>query len=196
MPTPRSVVTLGPDAESRFWSRVDKGDGTGCWLWTGGKNPVSGYGQFWTRGKPLIVRAHRVALLFAHIAMPDDLEVDHLCRVRLCVRPDHLELVPHRINVLRGTAPTAAQARRTHCKNGHEFTPETTYTPPSRPYSRICKLCPNYLNRNARSEASRRRRALERHLPNTGKRAPVTQRLPGRGDPTFPAPSPRWDAAL
>lgn len=67
------------------------------------------------------------------------LELDHLCRNRRCCRPDHLEPVTHKENVLRGMAPSAINARKTHCKRGHEFTAENIY--PSPDGVRRCREC-------------------------------------------------------
>lgn len=83
--------------------------------------------------------AHRVAYEQAHGPIPAGLEIDHLCRNPLCVNPDHLEAVTHRENVLRGVGPTALNARKTHCKRGHEFSPENTYRDPAG--GRRCRQC-------------------------------------------------------
>jgi hypothetical protein len=56
-----------------------------------------------------------------------DLTLDHLCRNRACVNPDHLEPVTIAVNVLRGESPPARNARKTHCPQGHEYTPDNTY---------------------------------------------------------------------
>jgi hypothetical protein len=155
MPITIRPIELGEGAEARFWAKVDKSGE--CWLWTGALT-AAGYGSFWTGGAKVFALAHRVAVLLTTGELPLHLEVDHLCRVRRCVRPDHLELVKHQTNVLRGTAPGAMNARKTHCQNGHEFQPETTYVPPSRPNARYCMLCPNWLERHQRCTARRRLR--------------------------------------
>ena len=88
-------------------------------------------------------RAHRMAYaMSAHRALDVDLEIDHLCRVRNCVRPSHLEQVTGRENVLRSHGPAAINARKTHCHKGHEFTPENTYvwSNGSRTH-RMCRTC-------------------------------------------------------
>jgi hypothetical protein len=101
------------DAE-RFWRSVEKRGS--CWIWTGTIN--LGYGTFQAGGKSL--RAHRVAWVLVHRRpIPDGLSLDHICRVRSCVNPDHLEPVTTRINVLRGIGVTAINARKTHCRRGH-----------------------------------------------------------------------------
>ncbi|WP_353848602.1 HNH endonuclease signature motif containing protein [Cellulomonas sp.] len=86
--------------------------------------------------------------------IPPGMQLDHLCRVRECVNPLHLELVTQRENILRGESPAAHHARKTHCDHGHEFTPENTYRAPSRPRTRICRACV--------TESTRRRNAKRR----------------------------------
>lgn len=130
-------LALGPAA--RFWSKVDK-SGT-CWLWTGGQYG-DGYGKFSTDG--VFVAAHRFAWDVTHgWPVPADLTIDHLCRVRLCVNPSHMEVVTRGENSRRGggSAIAAANARaRTHCKHGHAFTPENTYRDPKHG-NRGCRTC-------------------------------------------------------
>lgn len=116
-------------AEIRFWRFVDKNGpvsellGTNCWLWTGGKgrNAKGGgwYGRFRGPGSRMVA-SHRFS--WEMVNGPTDAQaVDHRCRVTLCVNPDHLEPVSDRINILRGTAPTAINARKEVCRNGHPF---------------------------------------------------------------------------
>lgn len=110
------------DAE-RFWEKVKKATDDGCWEWIGYLR-TDGYGRFWTPSGA--VNAHRWAWEAKNGAIGSALPLDHLCRNRACVNPDHLELVTTRENVRRGTAPAAVNARKTHCIRGHEFTPENT----------------------------------------------------------------------
>lgn len=123
----------------------------GCWLWTG-TTSNSGYATISVGGR--LLYAHRVSYEQHVGPIPEGLELDHLCHTRdvecpggidcphrSCVNPAHLEPVTPRTNTLRGTSPAAQQARRTHCVNGHEFTPENTYRPPSRPNVRQCRAC-------------------------------------------------------
>lgn len=95
----------------------------GCWLWLGGKNSY-GYGQYHKDGKRLI--AHRYSYERFNGPIPKDLQIDHLCRVRHCVNPEHLQAVSQKENLLRGYGLYAINARKTHCIHGHEFTPENT----------------------------------------------------------------------
>ena len=84
------------DYTQSYWSRVQKTDT--CWLWTGTVS-LLGYGMFHAGG--LHFGAHRLALLLAGTLIPDGYEVDHLCQVKHCVRPDHLDAVTHSENIRR-----------------------------------------------------------------------------------------------
>ena len=95
--------------EERFWSKVDAtGD---CWLWTAALNS-GGYGAF--RSRP----AHRVA--YELLVGPIQDTLDHLCRNRRCVNPDHLEPVSSVENVMRGESIAARNARKATCQRGHD----------------------------------------------------------------------------
>ena len=120
--------------------------GDGCWEWTASLND-SGYGQVAWQGKPL--RAHRVVYEWLVGPIPEGMTLDHLCRNRKCVRPDHLEPVTRGENVRRGIAAEKTRERAqalTHCKRGHEFTEENTA---------IIRLTNGYLAR--RCKACRRK---------------------------------------
>ncbi len=120
-----------PSAEERFWARVNKTDS--CWLWAAHINN-SGYG--WT-GKAL---AHRKAYELTNGAIPDGMDLDHLCRVRSCCNPGHLEPVSHRKNVLRGMAPGSITFRTNICKRGHALTGANVYVVPKTGHRR-CLAC-------------------------------------------------------
>jgi len=125
---------LGMTEAERFWAKVQKSEG--CWLWTARKN--NGYGSFSLTDSNATVFAHRWAYQSIVGPVPEGTELDHLCRTRACVRPDHLEPVAHRENVLRGEGLAAKQARKTHCPKGHEYTSENTRRYAGRRYCRQC----------------------------------------------------------
>jgi hypothetical protein len=121
--------------DERFWEVVEKT--ATCWVWTG-HHDSSGYGSAYTTGRRYVL-AHRWAYESVNGPVPRGLELDHLCRVRLCVRPDHLEAVTHLENMRRSSIAT-----RTHCASGHEYTPENTRVHVkangwSRRYCRTCE---------------------------------------------------------
>lgn len=84
-------------------------------------------------------RLHRYVYEALVSEIPEGMELDHLCRVRHCCNPAHLEPVTPLENTMRGEGPTAVNARKTHCVHGHEFTPENTYIRPDG--SRKCIAC-------------------------------------------------------
>jgi len=122
--------------DERFWRKVDK---TGeCWLWTASR--LKGYGTFWV-GPGKFVSAHRYSYEQQCGPIPEGLVLDHLCRVRHCVNPAHLEPVTELVNIQRGEAPTTLLARRNECKNGHPLTPENTGTRTRPEGGRRCLVC-------------------------------------------------------
>ena len=121
----------------RFWDKVDaEGD---CWEWTAAKS--NGYGKINSGGViSTTLRAHRVSWYFLVGEIPDGLELDHLCRNRGCVNPDHLEPVTRKENMRRGHWAADVQRAKTECPHGHEYTPDNTYIIPSTG-SRSCVTC-------------------------------------------------------
>lgn len=101
----------------RFWIKVNKTDD--CWIWLAGVDE-KGYGQFRFNGKTS--KAHRVSYILTFGNIQDDLVIDHLCRNRKCVNPNHMDLVTQAENVRRGLAgKNNLQSMKTHCLRGHEF---------------------------------------------------------------------------
>lgn len=124
--------------EARFRQRFTQGAPDECWVWQGALH--KGYGIMRVAGHQRPV--HRVAWELEHGPIPDGLVIDHLCRNRACVNTAHMELVTPGENVLRGEAPPAVYARRTHCIHGHPFAGENLKlgTRDGRPI-RICRAC-------------------------------------------------------
>lgn len=133
-----------------------------CIEWRGAKGR-DGYGAF---SLPLFHRprrrfmAHRMAYELLVGPIPPGLTIDHLCRTPSCVNPEHMEVVTIGVNTLRSDNPPAMNARKTHCKRGHEFTPENTYVPPSG--RRVCRECARAHGRN---NWPRRKRAKALGVP-------------------------------
>ena len=134
-----------PDAPARFWSKVEFTDT--CWLWTGAAMHSSShpYGQIRIGGrKGSAVLAHRWAYEFCVGAIPECLELDHLCRTPLCVNPNHLEPVTHQENIRRSVAAT-----KTRCLRGHAFTDENTHY--NARGHRFCRTCQRRYHRLRRA---------------------------------------------
>lgn len=117
----------------RFWSKVDA-SGI-CWLWTSPPT-TAGYGQFSYGGRaatggPQLAHVFAYRLLVGPI--PDGLEPDHVCRVKLCVNPDHLDLVTRKVNTRRGNKVKASAIQRC-AEVGHTITL-------NRDGSRRCQAC-------------------------------------------------------
>jgi hypothetical protein len=139
---------------ARFWEKVEYDPNTQCWNWTAAKTK-SGYADFSVQGRS--VRAARWLYGQMVAPVPADLTVDHLCSNRACVNPGHLEVVTRGENTMRAkTGITVLLAQRTHCVNGHEFTPENTY--PRSDRGRGCCEC-RRLKNQAWRERSRARKA-------------------------------------
>jgi hypothetical protein len=144
----------------RFWSKVDRngpdapeGVGGRCWVWTSARNS-GGYGVFQV-GRSTTLNAHRVAFELWHGALPPrGMVLDHLCRVRHCVNPAHLEPVTPRENVLRGATIVASNARKTACPKGHPYDHVNVDG------ARCCRRC------RARAAARAYERRKERNLTN------------------------------
>jgi hypothetical protein len=107
---------------------------SGCWLWTGVERNGKGYGRFFFDGKNRL--AHRWSYEHFKGPIPKGLELDHLCRVRGCVNPDHLEAVTHKENVLRGNVAKSSPT----CRQGHLKEGRNLYTVPSTK-ARRCRTC-------------------------------------------------------
>lgn len=117
---------------------------SGCWLWTASIHKNTGYGQIGQSGgrglRP--IEAHRAAWQLYRGEIPIGFDIDHRCRNRSCVNPDHLEPKTRRANILAGIGIPSVNAAKTHCKQGHAFTVENTYTYVLRGNAqRQCRTC-------------------------------------------------------
>ena len=115
-----------------FMAKVEKTED--CWLWRG-SILRNGYGQFYSGGPYL---AHRYSYEVHKGPIPNGLVIDHLCRVRHCVNPDHLEAVTQSINLLRGKTLNASEVTRMFCPSGHPYSETNTRIYRGR---RHCKAC-------------------------------------------------------
>jgi hypothetical protein len=119
--------------DERFMKYVAPEPNSGCWLWAGTLDS-SGYGLIWD-GKTN-KKAHRISHELLKGPIPPRMEIDHKCRVRCCVNPDHLEVVTHRENFMRGLP---FKKRKIECPHGHAYTPENSKL--RKNGSRVCREC-------------------------------------------------------
>jgi hypothetical protein len=145
------MTTIDDRVAARIKRLVEVGNGD-CWLWTARRHR-DGYAQIQLDGRTQL--AHRVAYRVFVGPIPDGLTLDHLCRVRHCVNPAHLEPVTGRINTLRGNGPSALNAIKKQCSRDHDFTDENTYV--DKLGRRDCRTC-------HRAKDARRRRAARPEL--------------------------------
>jgi len=155
MKTDRCILWQGevkPEAVAAFLERVVRDSETDCWRWTGPRMR-SGYGTFCFRGYQ--TTAHRAAWLLLCGPIPSHLHVDHLCRVRDCVNPAHLEPVTQAENTRR------AKALITHCPRGHAFD-SIVRNGRKRGVCRSCRTCRRERMREYRAAHGDRVRETER----------------------------------
>lgn len=135
---PRRRVGWHAPAEERILLHTDRsGD---CWLWTGSVDKGSGYGRMTVAGlSKSSLYAHRVSYETFVKDIPHGMQIDHLCRVRHCVNPFHLEAVTPQENTRRGMSVGAQALRRDLCLYGHPYSEHGV----ERCGRRICRLCQN-----------------------------------------------------
>jgi hypothetical protein len=167
----RDVATLPPRLREKV--RADSQDG--CWEWVAGRND-QGYGSVRWDGKTH--RAHRLVYELLVGPVPDGLMCDHLCRVRHCVNPAHIELVTNRENILRGESWTARNARKTHCPKCHQ---PYAHVNRARAQQRICNPCryARDAERYATDPVARERRRTYNRERSRALRAAIRQRGEG-----------------
>lgn len=127
----------------RILAKTNPEPNTGCWLWDAAINR-DGYGIVGIKGRS--VEAHSALYKIVCGEVPPGLELDHKCRVRCCVNPDHLEPVTHHENMSR-----SSHATRTHCPSGHPYSGDNLL---QSKHGRFCRAC----NRLAAAKYKKKRR--------------------------------------
>lgn len=136
----------GADVRDLLMSHVDKQE-HGCWVWTGYVDKKTGYARFNYPGRSIL--AHRTSYELFKGPIPDGLHIDHLCRNRRCVNPDHLEAVAQTTNTHRGLSPLIAANHMQVCVRGHSYAEHSYY----RDGIRICCRTCEAENQRRRKEA-------------------------------------------
>jgi len=126
---PTIAIVITETQIARFWAKVEKT--ASCWLWRAHVDQF-GYGQVVLNGRHL--KPHRVAYELVIGLIPDGLQLDHLCRVRHCVRPTHLQPVTAKENIRRG-----ANGPKPECRKGHSLTADNSYI--QRDGRKRCRIC-------------------------------------------------------
>lgn len=158
------VKSLTPKEHRRIVGRISVDINTGCWNWTGCTDTM-GYGLVWFRNRR--EKVHRIMFAWKVKSIPrgkpthTPLMLDHkTCQNKRCCNPDHLELVTHRENVLRGTGPSAINHRKTHCIYGHLLTMSKNGS------RRDCRTCDS-IRKKERMDGPNREYWLEKARQNT-----------------------------
>lgn len=125
-----------------FFNKFSEGKDNECWEWQAAIDNTTGYGKA-LLSKNKVTTAHRISYAIYKGNIPKGLVVDHLCRNRKCVNPNHLEAVTHKVNTNRGIS-RFINLNKTHCPQGHEYNDKNTYIEKSpkgdRRHCRICNL--------------------------------------------------------
>lgn len=130
----KDIPEMNKEQIDRFFSNIEKTET--CWLWIG-RRSLPGYGIFKFNQKEYY--SHRISYHIQNKSLSNTLVLDHICRNRNCVKPDHLRQVTISVNSSENTYnPLYLNSLKTHCKHGHEFTLENTFI---RKDGRRCRTC-------------------------------------------------------
>lgn len=146
-----------PNLPDRIANKISINSVTGCWEWTA-CTTATGYGRVWNGERS--DWAHRVVYKVFRGSIPEDKVLDHLCRTRHCVNPEHLEPVTDRENTIRGDCPDVTRARhraKRFCKRDHPLFGENVYLSPNG--RRNCRKC--HVIHKAAYEARKAAKLLE-----------------------------------
>lgn len=145
-------LQLNARQQKNFWNKVNKTES--CWLWTGNTN-ARGYGLFRVGVK--MCPAHRAAFAVLERLPARHLVINHLCKVRNCVNPAHLETVTQYENLMYSESPVTLNKRKTHCGKGHPLSGDNLYSKPGKyGIHRVCITCKNTYLREWRAEKRRK----------------------------------------
>ena len=136
-----------PSIAERFKAKVAHAD-NGCWIWLAGNDGK--YGVFYTGGTPKNVKAHRFSYELHIGPIPQGLDLDHLCRTKLCVNPAHLEPVTRSEN-LRRAVPFNSYPKKSHCPQGHPYSGDNLIVAATG--ESLCRACRREHSRRYREEA-------------------------------------------
>lgn len=132
-------MSIGIRSLDDLFDRCIPEPNSGCWLWEGYIQP-NGYSRPGAFGRYYL--GHRLAYELAKGPIPNGMQIDHRCRIRCCVNPDHLRILTCQQNLLCGETLASENAAKTHCLRDHEFTETNTRMKFQRGYwHRACREC-------------------------------------------------------